>query len=126
MTRNDIDKLLELAESANVFNKHKKPDVEKYIKKYSIEDGEHFIPCFLIYYHYRCWKKKDYLTKITFFKSFSKFYSPKHDGTQQGYKLNPAPFDITQEGYFKARAFLRKERDVKNNKKKTSKKTVTK
>lgn len=127
MQSNEILKLLELAESSNVFNKHKKPDVEKYIKKFKIEDGEKFIPCFVIYFHYRSWKKKDYLTKISFFKSFSKYFDVSHDGSQQGYKLNPAPYDITQEGYFRARTFLRKERDAKKvTKKKKSKKTVTK
>ena len=114
-----IDELLELAESNNESIDSSKPtDVDNYIKKFKITAGVDLVPSYIIYYHYRQWRKTKYMRKTHFFHKFSEIFERKN--TQPKYYINAEPFDMSLEGSLKARVFLRKERDVQRQKKKRS------
>jgi len=112
----DIDKLIELAEKP----KEKKvkptkinPEIDSFISESGITSGKKKIPSYIIYYRYSAWKKTRLIPRLKFLNYFkTKFEKTKTvDGI--GYLLNPKGFDLTPQGYFRARAFLRKERDEK-------------
>lgn len=123
----DVDELLKIAESGSEKIRRSNKKVEQYIKHFSITEGDTFVPCSIIYHHYRQFKKQNYLSKIMFFRQFKKIFESAKVNNEVGYYLDDTPFNNTQEGYFKAKAFLRKERDAKKKKKRKQKsKDVTK
>lgn len=117
----DLDKLLEIAESSEEPVKFEDTEAEKYIAAEGIESGDKRIPTFTIYYHYHCWNKnkKKLLTRRKFFLQFKKHFQSIQTSDGKAYLLNPEPFDLTREGYFKARALLRRERSVRKKEKAT-------
>lgn len=122
---NELKKLLELAESSNEKVKFEDTEIEQYIHENNIEKGTVKISSDLIYYSYYRWKlfKKDRISRRKFFVQFKKHFEGVRTSYGKGYLLNPEPFDLTQEGYFRARALLRRERDVRKKvKEKKSKK----
>lgn len=123
----DVDELLKIAESGSKKVRRSNEKVEQYIKEFSIIEGDTFIPCSIIYYHYRQFKKQNYISKLMFFRQFKKSFESTKLNNEVGYYLDDTPFDNTQKGYFKAKAFLRKERDAKKKKKRKQKsKDITK
>lgn len=111
----DIQKLLEIAESSSEPVKFEDTDVELYIRECAIEAGETLIPTYMIYHNYVIWcrnvSKKPY-TRNKFFRQFRKHFEFKKTSNGNEYFLNPDEFDLSQQGYFRARALLRKERDA--------------
>jgi hypothetical protein len=117
-----IEELLEIAEGKGPSHvQEKRTDVNKYIKHFNIKAGETLVPAFVIYYHYRKWRKQHYMAKNHFFKHFNQIYEVCKTVADRSYYLDPEPFDMTLEGRVKARVFSRKDRDAKRKKKKTSK-----
>lgn len=115
-----IEELLEIAESTGKSHRpDKKTDVDTYIKRCNISAGTDKIPGHIIYYHYRKWRKRNYMHRSHFFRHFSKIFEKNIN--ESIYYLNAEPFDTSLEGSIKARVFLRKERDAQRQKKKESK-----
>lgn len=117
----DLDALLNIASTPKVKKvKPKKtyPEIDSFISEFKIESGKKKIPTYVIYYKYHLWKQTQRLPRLKFLQYFkTKFQKIKTDDGM-GFLLNPKPFDLTPQGYFKARAILRRERDER---KKTTK-----
>jgi len=111
----DIDKLLELAESSTEKVKFEDTEVEQYLSENGIKAGEGKIPTYVIYYHYYLWKtnKRKLVPRRSFLLQLNKHFEKTSGLYNEGkrYLLDPEPFDMSQTGYFKARALLRRERD---------------
>lgn len=110
----DLDKLLELAVTPKVKKvKPKKtyPEIDTFISEFKIEAGKKKIPTYIIYYKYYLWKQQARIPRLKFITYLkTKFQKIKTDDGM-GFLLNPKPFDLTPQGFFKARAILRRERD---------------
>lgn len=108
----ELEELLALAESDTATNKpRKKNHVDYYIKKFGIESSDtEKVANLIIYRHYAMWRKRNRLSRIGFFREFSKFFDRTQDNTTRYYKIAAEPFDTSQEGMFKARTHLRKEK----------------
>ena len=116
----ELEKLLEIASKEKTdSNQFKKTDVERFIQKMDIEDGNTFVHNVIIYYTYWNNKQRDRMSRTAFFKRFSNYFTSTSKANERGYLLNPEPFDLTIEGRFKARNLLRKERNAKKEKKQT-------
>lgn len=114
----DINKLLEIAESGDEKVRFANTEVEKFIHEMGIESGDTKVPTYTVYYHYYIWKKKrNAMSRVAFFRRFKPHFKQYHHGDTKGYLLNAEPFDLTTMGFFKARALLRRERDVRKRKK---------
>lgn len=112
-----IEELLIIAESdGKSHSSNKKTDVNRYIKHFNIEAGKTLIPAFIIYYHYRKWRKQNYMSKVHFFKHFSHIFDRCKTASDRSYYLNGDPFDMTLEGRVRARVFSRKDRDAQKKK----------
>ena len=124
----EIQDLLDLAEAYTgdevVVRPPKDTDVERFIKKFGLEDGDDFIPVVTIYYTYCLWRPQKRMSKITFFRRFSKVYESKARKGVKGYMLNNelGLFDLTIEGYFAATNFMRHSKRMKELAKKRKKK----
>ena len=107
----DIDSLLNIA-SAPKPKKIKKedPEVLNFINEVGIKSGKTRVPTYIIYYRYTLWKKNKLKTRKLFFKHFAIHFKKTQVHHGVGYLLNGDPFDLTPQGFFKARALLRKER----------------
>lgn len=112
----DLDTLLDIASAPKLKKvKPKKtyPEIDTFISEFKIEAGKKKIPTYVIYYKYYLWKKQARIPRLKFLQYFkTKFQKIKTDDGM-GFLLNPKPFDLTPQGYFKARAILRNERDEK-------------
>jgi len=111
--QDDVEALLKLAESSTEKVKFEDTEVEKFINECSIISGDTKVATYIVYYKYYKWKvnKRKLKARCPFFKQFKKHFENVQTDDGRGYLLNPEPFDISQEGYFKARALLRRERD---------------
>ena len=118
----NIEALMDIAEKKPA--KSEKPikfedtEVEKFIYECNISEGDKKISTYTIYYNYYVWKKnkRKLMTRRAFFLQFMKHFKniPTDDG--RGYLLNEDPFDLTAEGFFKARSLLRRERHARKQK----------
>lgn len=113
----EIDKLLEIAQSPKKTKKEIDSFILDYITQCNILPGKKKIPTYIIYYHYSQWKKTRLKSRTFFFKNFALKFERTQVQHGAGYLLNPKPFDLTPTGFFKARAFLRKERHEKKKEK---------
>jgi hypothetical protein len=122
INNDEIEKLLEIAERTERRpSKYKTKDgqVDRYIEENNIKAGKTRVPGYIIYFHYFTWKEYNRRSRQSFFRAFGKFFEKTQIQHGTGFFLDPAPFDLTPEGYFKARALLRRERnDVKREKQK--------
>lgn len=117
---NELEELLKLAEASNAeLVELKNTDVNKYIKHFNIKAGKDFVRTYIVYYHYRQWRKTNNMSRLKFLKQFNYIFKKEKKNNEFGYYLDSEPFDITIEGYFKARAFLRRERSAKEKRKKS-------
>ena len=111
----DIDKLIELAENIKPVVKEPKthPEIDEFIEYLKIKSGRKRVPSHIIYFHYYLWQPKRRVSRRTFITYFkTKFKQTKTDHGI-GFFLDPRPFDLTPQGFFRSRAFMRKERDEK-------------
>jgi len=125
MDDKELQKLLEIAERPKATKTKevivRDTDVERYIKKCKIASGETFVANEIIYHHYWRSKSRDRITRAAFFKRFAKYFKRTDTSKGRGYMLDPEPFDLSVEGFFKARALLRKERNDRQKSKKENK-----
>jgi len=118
----DIDSLLEIVESSKERVKFEDTDVEKFIREKGIKEGSIRISSSVIYYDYFLWKnKRNYRNRRMFFKQFNKHFKTKPYQGEVTYLLDGDSFNLSKEWYFKARAFLRRERDEQQRKKEKTK-----
>lgn len=113
-SQNEIDKLLEIATKVTPVKVKKpktNPEIDQFIQELKIIAGKSKVPTSIIYYHYFAWKKIRLISR----KKFLSYFKTKFEKTRTdhgiGYLLNPKPFDLSPQGFFKARALLRRERD---------------
>lgn len=117
----DIEKLLELATKPKV-RKVKElkpnPEIDKFILECNIETGKKKVSADIVYYRYYLYKNIRLIDRRKFFKYFSTKFQKARTNKDVTYLLNPKGFDLTPQGHFSARAFLRQEREEKENNKK--------
>lgn len=111
-----IEELLEIAESSTEqsINPLNEGAMKKYLNHFNITAGPNKVPSHIIYYHYRQWRKTNYMHNITFFKIFKNIF--ERDRYTSAYYVD-GPFDTSLEGSLKARAYLRKDRNAKRKRK---------
>jgi len=111
--QDDIEELLKIAESSKTPVKHDNTGAEIYIRDFEIKSGETKVSTYIIYYHY--WSNLKNKTKLmsrrAFFIQFKKYFERVQTSDGKGYLLDPEPYDLTVQGFFKARALLRRERN---------------
>jgi len=116
MKTDDLDKLLEIASQPTI-KKVKEPktnpEIDSFISELNITSGKKRISTSLIYYHYFIWKKIRLISRRKFIKYFSTKFEKVNTNDGIAFLLNPKPFDLTPQNYFRARAYFRKEKDEK-------------
>lgn len=124
MDDNELDKLMKIATSSNKPIKHDNPEVLRFIEECGIKSGTKKIYTFMLYYRYYQWSdnKKKVLGRTAFFKETVKHFDRKRDVDGNVYLLNEEPFDLSTDGYFAARALMRREKHVREQKKESNKK----
>ena len=126
----NIEKLLEIVEKGNqpVRTKQKVDKSLKYVQRYiqanNIKPGDTCVDSVIVYYHYYNWVKTraTRVARKKFLIEFGKYFEKTYNSGGRCYKLNPEPFDITPEGYFKARALYRRQKQHGKRKKGNKKK----
>lgn len=116
----NIDKLLELAsqpKAEKVKKPKENPEIDKFILENNITSGKKRIPSTIIYYKYYLWKQTRLIPRRKFFNYFKTKFEKTQTDHGIGFLLNPKEFDLTPAGFFRARAFLRKQREEEKSKK---------
>jgi len=111
---NNIDKLLEIAAQeieAKPVKKKTNPEIDSFIEATNIKSGKKRVPSYVIYYYYYLWKQTRLIPRRKFFDYFKTKFEKTRTDHGIGFLLDPKPFDLSPGGFFKARAFLRKERE---------------
>ena len=118
-TDKEIEELIKIVENdtTNPINNNKETDVERFIQYKGIQAGDSFVSCSIIYADYCRWKRNPRMNMTRFFKRFKGYFERKTRKFEVGYMLDANPFDVTPEGYFKARAYLRNLKNVKKRQK---------
>lgn len=115
----DIDKLLEIASAPKV-RKVKpiktNPEIDKFIADSVILPGKTRVPTYMVYYRYYLWKKIKLVPRLKFINYLKTKFEKTRTDDGVGFLLNPKGFDLTPQGFFRARAHLRRERDEKQKK----------
>jgi len=110
----DIQKLLDIATSSNKPVKHDNPEVLQFIDELGIVPGTTKVPTYTLYYTYILWRgNRKKLSRLLFFRETAKHFDRVQGSGTNNYLLNAEPFDLTPEGFFAARAQLRRERYAK-------------
>lgn len=113
----EIQELLDIAENGSKTKRNNDTDVENFIRYKGINVGESFVSCSIIYADYCKWKRNPRMGMTQFFSRFKEYFDRKIRKFEVGYMLDANPFDVTQQGYFKARSYLRNLKNVKKKKK---------
>lgn len=111
-SKEELDDLLKLVESEpNAPTEKEYSDVEQFIYELNIRAGETAIPLYLVFYTYQNWSRQSKpLTKVQFGKEFRKFFTQHHLGVKAaavGYYLDPTPFDMSLDAYWKIQKIKR-------------------
>lgn len=108
MSNEDLEKLLALARSesgsAETVNA-----VEEFVIAKGIKEGDTKIIPYQVWTEYVKWARKP-IPKRTFFTEFKKLFKQRRWGDKRFYTLNPEPFDLSKDAYWKLRAVIREER----------------
>jgi len=107
MSNESLKEYLELIEKAEKESADKKVDspikkksrsVDEFIKQFNITAGLKRIHNYVIYFYYRQkFNHSSKLTKIQFFREFSKLFPRARVGSQRYYLLNDGVFPLTRE-----------------------------
>ncbi len=107
----DTDVLLALATASDEdVVMDKLTDSAKFIYDFGIKPGDDKISAAIIYYHYKKWQREDFQPRTRFFRDFSKYFQRIEDEHGSHYLLDPKPFDLSKETWWKMRTELRRER----------------
>jgi hypothetical protein len=116
----NIDALLEIATKPKTRKLNipkQNPEIDKFIEECNIVSGKKKISTAIIYYRYYLHKHIRLIPRHKFFKYFNTKFEKVKTSDGMTYLLNPKGFDITPQGYFRARAYLRQEKDEKKKQK---------
>jgi hypothetical protein len=109
---------MEIATSSTAPIKHDDPEVLQFIEELGITSGTAKVPTYTLYYTYVLWRdKRKKLSRLLFFRETAKHFERVQGKGTNNYLLNAEPFDLTPEGFFAARAQLRRERYAKEKRK---------
>lgn len=115
----DVDKLLEIVTAPRKVKPSKAyPEIDQFILETNVTVGKRRIPTHIIYYTYAMWKKTRLVPRLKFINYFKTKFTKVKTDHGIGFLLSIKGFDLSPQGFFKARAFLRKERHEKELKKK--------
>jgi hypothetical protein len=93
-------------------------EAAKFIYDLNIKHGDDQVSSDLIYYTYKHWKGWDQKrqSKPIFFKDFKKYFEPHRVTTGLVYLLDPKPFDLSSENYWRLRKEIREAKAKKSKK----------
>lgn len=85
-------------------------EAAKFIYELNIRHGDALIPAQVIYYTYKQWKgwQNRKQAKAQFFSDFAKYFDSHRTTDGMNYLLDPKPFDLSKETYWKIRAEIRR------------------
>lgn len=107
----EIAKLLEIASTPKKKITKTNPEIDDFIFENNILAGKKKIPSYIVYYRYfLCKKTRERIPRLKFLHYFGTKFTKTKTDDGMGYLLNPKGFDLTPQGFFRARAFLRKEK----------------
>jgi hypothetical protein len=101
----DLEELLKLAESAQNPEEKDLNEAERWVVAAGIKAGSERISNALLYYTYCEWAERP-IVKYQFTRQFKKLFKQHLDG-ERFYLLDPAPFDLSRDTYFKIRRNMR-------------------
>lgn len=113
----ELEELLKLAEGSPNPEEKELNEVERWVIAAGIKEGSEKVSNSLLYYTYCEWAEKP-IVKYQFSQQFKKLFKQHLDG-ERFYLLDPAPFDLSRDTYFKIRRNMRdarKRRARKENK----------
>lgn len=106
----DIDKLLQIAEAPPPKKEPKaNPEIDRFIAAVKLHNGKTRVPDYIIYYTYFIWKETRLIPRRKFFRYLTTKFKRTQIKYGKAYFLDPRPFNLTTEGHFLARAYMRKE-----------------
>lgn len=118
----DNEELMNIAENSDeVFIPEENCDAFKFAYALNLKPGDTLVQNFIIYEKYKEWKgpHANHQHPISFFRDFKKRYKRVQRYGETSYKLDPAPFDLSQDNYWRCRKKLRQRKaNEKKNKKK--------
>jgi len=85
-------------------------DVERFIRKVGIEEGEVRVPTFVIYYTFVKWATENWSRtwgNTEFFRTFRYYFKQRRTGKQRYYMLNPS-MDMSEDFIDKSRKYYQK------------------
>ncbi len=93
-------------------------EAAKFVYDLNIKHGDEKVSAQLIYYTYKHWKGWDQKrqSKPTFFRDFNKYFEPHRVTEGNVYLLNPKPFDLSEENYWRMRKEVREAKAKKTKK----------
>lgn len=114
-----LEELFKIAtESSEAVVMDKLSEAAKFIYDIGIKHGDAKIPAQVIYFEYKNWKgwsnKKQ--AKAAFFKDFAKYFDSHRTKDGITYLLDPKPFDLSPEAYWRMRSELRRGKTKKTQK----------
>jgi hypothetical protein len=123
-----VEELLKLALSSDEdVVMEKLTDAAKFIYEFGIKPGDERVSAQMVYHHYKQWKGNgDLVPRTYFFRDFCKYFDKYQDEHGMHYLLDPKPFDLSKEEWWRMRADLRRERDLQRRKRNAKKDNKTK
>lgn len=86
-------------------------DAAKFIYEFGVKAGDTRIPAALIYHQYKEWRGGGKTTrKVEFFSDFQEYFDKKYINGMVYYLLDPKPFDLSAETYWKIRREVREKK----------------
>lgn len=117
-----VEELLKLALASDEdVVMEKLTDSAKFIYELGIKPGDEKISAQIIYHTYKQWKRGDLQPRTYFFRDFAKYFPRELDIHGSHYRLDPKPFDLSKDEWWRMRADLRRER-AKQRRKRNAKK----
>jgi hypothetical protein len=101
----DVDELIDLLEKKLEEKEIEESDspISKFVSSFGIRSGGDRVPNYVIFHTYKV-KFKGELSKVQFFREFSKLFKTARNGRQRSYLLEEGSFDLTREGKIEAKA----------------------
>lgn len=112
----ELELLLNIVTSDNTEVKPQN-EAELFVAALGIKAGNTKIINPQIWYVYNKWTDKP-IIRDTFFKQFKKLFKFGRNESYRYFYLDPTPFDLSKEEYFRVKAFLRQEKKKRAYKKK--------
>lgn len=119
-----VEELLKLATSSDEdVVMEKLTDSAKFIYELGIKPGDEKVSAQMIFHHYKQWKRDHLQPRAYFFRDFSKYFERLHNEDGSYYLLDPKPFDLSEEEWWRMRADFRNEKARLQRKRNSGKKS---